>query len=298
MFKFILSAISVLPLLFPLGGAVTFNLNTNAYPEVTDHHCIASTTERQRRHAVGCDGVTNCQSASTGRSCDEIPYASTFDGGLGCFARDWTNSGRSINSLYIYGTHRCVNAGQNSAHGSALGTFYSQNNIQNFQEFNVAIPIPTGGCPNPNSVWCVRFLNAVRSGGSAAAIRAICSAATSQQSYQKVLSSAYSTNPRCPSRNYRRDESSIDANNTADALAKDIDADMTLHDITPDMVQIATLENGMQILPMFGGAHKLDDDVWVHEDSSDKGAISKVVRVASMKEMAKELDELDKRQNC
>ncbi|RDB15139.1 hypothetical protein Hypma_005179, partial [Hypsizygus marmoreus] len=80
MFKFILSAISILPLLFPLGGAVTFNLNTNAYPEVTDHHCIAyycagfnfpnsptgfhrdtarsSTTERQRRHAVGCDGVT------------------------------------------------------------------------------------------------------------------------------------------------------------------------------------------------------------------------------------------------
>jgi len=44
----------------------------------------------------------------------KIPYASTFDGGLGCFARDWTNSGRNLGSLYRYATHRCVSSHDSS----------------------------------------------------------------------------------------------------------------------------------------------------------------------------------------
>jgi len=44
----------------------------------------------------------------------KIPYASTFDGGLGCFSQDWTGSGRNIGSLYRYATHRCVQSRDNS----------------------------------------------------------------------------------------------------------------------------------------------------------------------------------------
>jgi hypothetical protein len=71
----------------------------------------------------------------------KIPYASTFDGGLGCFASGWTNSGHDLRDLYTFGTHRCVDRSQNSgkfeltcvdcpillvliAHGAALNNFY------------------------------------------------------------------------------------------------------------------------------------------------------------------------------
>ncbi|GLB44249.1 hypothetical protein LshimejAT787_1601790 [Lyophyllum shimeji] len=300
-------AVSVLSLFVPCTNAKVFGLDTRAYPEVTDHHCIAfycsglryfttptgfhrdtagnSNTERSRRHAIGCDGVTNCRTSTTGWSCDEIPYASTFDGGLGCFASDWTRSGRSINSLYNVGTHRCVNAGQNSAHGQALTTFYGRNNIQNYEEFTVGFLL-NNGCPNPRSSWCARFFNAVRSGRSTAAL---CAVATRQRSYAKLTSSAYSRAPRCPSRNYRREDTS----SPEDAPNNDT-VTPSFAEVTDDMVQVATLENGLQIVPMFG-ARKVGDDVWIHDDTLQNGTTSKVVGVASMKEA---FSGLGKRQTC
>lgn len=309
MHPLIVVALGVLSLFVPSTNAVAFGLDSNSYPEVTDHHCIAfycsglryfatgtgfhrdtagnSNTERSRRHAIGCDGVTDCRTSTTGWSCDEIPYASTFDGGLGCFASDWTRSGRSINSLYNVGTHRCVNAGQNSAHGQALSTFYARNNIRNFEEFTVEF-ILSNGCPNPRSSWCARFFNAVRSGQSTAAL---CATATSQRSYAKLTSSAYVRYPRCPSRNYRREESSdLDVQEPAVPT----NSSVAFEDVTADMLEVATLENGVQVMPMFG-AHKVGDEVWIHDDTFQDGKTSKVISVNSFKEA---FSHLGKRQTC
>lgn len=86
-FSYILTAL----LLTPFAVGVTFSLDSNAYPDVTDHHCIAylcagfafpyhphgfhrdlsPTHRRQRRHAVGCDKITKC---GTGHSCDEVSF--------------------------------------------------------------------------------------------------------------------------------------------------------------------------------------------------------------------------------
>jgi hypothetical protein len=82
---FSLLLLSALVYLVPSINAQTFALNTASYPTVADHHCISwacgdinwssmhrddqDTYARNRRHAIGCDGVTVCGS---GDSCDEV----------------------------------------------------------------------------------------------------------------------------------------------------------------------------------------------------------------------------------
>ncbi|KAL0945383.1 hypothetical protein HGRIS_000878 [Hohenbuehelia grisea] len=68
-----------------------------------------------RGAAIGC-GVRNpCE--SLGLSCDEVPYASTYDGGLGCFAQGKTG-------VYYSGTIHCVPVGEHAAFNKLLTTFY------------------------------------------------------------------------------------------------------------------------------------------------------------------------------
>lgn len=94
MYTPLVAIFSILSLFVGSTNAVAFVLDPGSYPEVTDHHCIAfycsglngfqrspngfhrdtnsGTSERGRRHAIGCDGVTDCHTSTTGQSCDEV----------------------------------------------------------------------------------------------------------------------------------------------------------------------------------------------------------------------------------
>ncbi|THH10016.1 hypothetical protein EW146_g8509 [Bondarzewia mesenterica] len=87
-----------------------FGLSCALYPDVCDTTCFAmfcggvtghalhydpnsgttmpnpssqTTTANYRRAAIGCVNSNHCATNTTGLSCDEFPYASTYDGGLG-----------------------------------------------------------------------------------------------------------------------------------------------------------------------------------------------------------------------
>ncbi|KAK0541040.1 hypothetical protein OC835_000360 [Tilletia horrida] len=109
----------------------SLTFNCRAYPDVCDHHVYANgcanfrfvlpqngfhrdgnaddSISSKRRRAVGCGGVTNCGDNS---DCDEIPYASTYDGGLGCYGVSAGYKGPQ-SDLYNRGSHHCVNRSQN-----------------------------------------------------------------------------------------------------------------------------------------------------------------------------------------
>ncbi|THV00507.1 hypothetical protein K435DRAFT_794145 [Dendrothele bispora CBS 962.96] len=149
--------ISIVAILASIALAQTppplFQLNFANYPDVCDNHCNAFTChdlnsvtlhrdetagdtgdDNRRRTAIGCGNNNYCPS---GRDCDEFPYASTFDGGLGCYPDGFTgNAGDLVQS----GTTRCVDPGQNSAHGSDLANFYSQFGVGNSDPFFVGVP--------------------------------------------------------------------------------------------------------------------------------------------------------------
>ncbi|KAL0576509.1 hypothetical protein V5O48_005484 [Marasmius crinis-equi] len=138
----------------------TFNLDCSRYPDVCDNHCNAFSCyglynvgihrditaadtgdDNRRRAAVGCGSNNYCPA---GTACDEYPYASTYDGGLGCYPDGYDGGATLIQS----GNTRCVDPGQNSAHGADLGNFYTQNNINNGDAFIVAVPNqPSGVSP-------------------------------------------------------------------------------------------------------------------------------------------------------
>ncbi|KAH8109300.1 hypothetical protein DFH11DRAFT_1548428 [Phellopilus nigrolimitatus] len=142
----LLAAIKICPV-----TAQTFSLVCNgdsSYPDVCDTfsfanlcHGITATlhydatsdanTGQQRRTAVGCTGSAN-QCAGTDDQCDEYPYASTYDGGLGCYPDGYQGQDQLAQS----GATRCANSVQNQRHGQAIGQFYSNvlhnNNGQSF----------------------------------------------------------------------------------------------------------------------------------------------------------------------
>ncbi|KAF5337570.1 hypothetical protein D9758_016840 [Tetrapyrgos nigripes] len=125
-------------------GQATFVLDCPRYPDVCDNHCNAFTChdlqglqlhrdvtagdtgdDNRRRTAIGCGSNNYCPS---GRDCDEYPYASTYDGGLGCYPDGFPGN---AGDLLQIGTTRCVDPGQNSAHGSDLSNFYAQFDVGN-----------------------------------------------------------------------------------------------------------------------------------------------------------------------
>jgi len=75
--------------------------------------------------------------------------------------------------------------------------------------------------------------------------------------------------PRCPSRGYREASDDI-------ALAGSHSRNVTV-----DTVQVATLENGFQVMSFFG-THQVGDKVWIHDDTLQNGTISKVAKVGSL----------------
>jgi hypothetical protein len=88
-------------------------------------------------------------------------------------------------------------------------------------------------------------------------------------------------NPRCPSRNYRQGEPSDDI-----ALAGSHDDNLEVipaRNVTADTVQVATLENGFQVMSLFG-THQVGDEVWMHDDTLQNGIISKVAKVGSLRD--------------
>ncbi|KAK0536573.1 hypothetical protein OC842_001932 [Tilletia horrida] len=130
----------------------SLTFNCRAYPDVCDHHVYANgcanfrfvlpqngfhrdgnaddSISSKRRRAVGCGGVTNCGDNS---DCDEIPYASTYDGGLGCYGVSAGYKGPQ-SDLYNRGSHHCVNRSQNRRHGNTVKQFYADSNIGDSQK--------------------------------------------------------------------------------------------------------------------------------------------------------------------
>ncbi|KAJ7671496.1 hypothetical protein DFH06DRAFT_1124701 [Mycena polygramma] len=136
----ILSAAVTALLVTPLSAQVTvtpsFNLVCSDYPDVCDNHCNAfychDITSRlhydatsdvgtgdQRRTAIGCGSGNYCPS---GTDCDEFPYASTYDGGLG-----------------IVFLHK--------GHGNALGQFYTSAGLNNGDPFLVNLDATVNDSP-------------------------------------------------------------------------------------------------------------------------------------------------------
>ncbi|KAL0576510.1 hypothetical protein V5O48_005485 [Marasmius crinis-equi] len=150
---FALTVVFVASLATTAFAQATFNLDCARYPDVCDNHCNAFSChglfnrglhrditaadtgdDNRRRTAIGCGEKNYCPS---GTDCDEYPYASTFDGGLGCYPDGFPGNAADLRQE---GTTRCVDPSQNRMHGADLGNFYSQNNINNGDEFLVSVP--------------------------------------------------------------------------------------------------------------------------------------------------------------
>ncbi|KAF7290445.1 Aldo-ket-red domain-containing protein [Mycena chlorophos] len=214
-----LSSAQVVPPNLPPGPMIL--LNSAQYPTVTDHHCLAvscsfintngmirdnSTTSRtsasRRRRAIGCDGVTNCHTSLTGTSCDEIFYASTYSGGLGCYAANYIANGGVLGNLPPLGTHRCVAAADNSAHGGAVNRWYVNNRIPDGGVFYFSFLIPANGCMNAASSYCRRMFN-VANGYVGDSYGQICSDGLADgRQFAGITTSQRTQHPRCPSRGY------------------------------------------------------------------------------------------------
>ncbi|KAF8883003.1 hypothetical protein BD779DRAFT_897853 [Infundibulicybe gibba] len=137
---FSLVSATVLILSTPTGvHAQIFALACDLYSDICDNysngvlcHGIGttlhydSTSSRgdgdKRRAAIGCGSENHC--SRTGTQCDEYPYASTYDGGLGCYP------GGFGGALIQSGATRCANGTQNRLHGQALAQFY-RNQLHN-----------------------------------------------------------------------------------------------------------------------------------------------------------------------
>nr|GAT42332.1 predicted protein [Mycena chlorophos] len=130
-------------------------INTNGM--IRDQSANLDMNANRRRRAIGCDGITNCRTSTTGRSCDEIFYASTYSGGLGCYAADYLAIGGTMANLPPLGTHRCVDAVENSSHGGAVNRFYQRANVGNGGVFYFTFLIPASGCMNARSTYCRRI---------------------------------------------------------------------------------------------------------------------------------------------
>ncbi|KAH8109321.1 hypothetical protein DFH11DRAFT_953931 [Phellopilus nigrolimitatus] len=75
----------------------------------------------KRRAAIGCTKPANHCTGQVGIECDEYPYASTYDGGLGCYPDGY----RGPDHLAQTGATRCADGEQNGDHGRAIARFYA-----------------------------------------------------------------------------------------------------------------------------------------------------------------------------
>ncbi|EJD35586.1 hypothetical protein AURDEDRAFT_175315 [Auricularia subglabra TFB-10046 SS5] len=145
-----------------------FVLNCTLYPDVCDNTCNAVychgvqqilhydplsnsnlpnpltgvTAAGYRRANIGCG--TNNYCSGTGTDCDEYPYASTFDGGVGCIAARYTGAAGDIAQS---GTTRCATPAQNRAHGAQLAAFYLTHLLAPGAQFKVAFDATIDNAP-------------------------------------------------------------------------------------------------------------------------------------------------------
>ncbi|KAF9456469.1 hypothetical protein BDZ94DRAFT_1241507 [Collybia nuda] len=157
-----LSYLVVSALLYTQAVAVVFTFDCKKAPGVCDTHCFArscagidwahkgfhrdalassrqpkpnskTTSNDLRRQAIGCVNSNPCSGGST---CDELPYASTYDGGLGCVPQGF---GGNSKDLYQQGVVHCVAGTENQVHGALLNTFYNKEKIADGALFTVGL---------------------------------------------------------------------------------------------------------------------------------------------------------------
>ncbi|KAF8884819.1 hypothetical protein BD779DRAFT_758849 [Infundibulicybe gibba] len=152
LFSFVSAAILALSTATGVHAQV-FALNCSRYSEICDNHSngifchgIGTTLHydptstssqgngRRRRTAVGCGGDNYCAGRRS-IQCDEYPYASTYDGGLGCYPAGFPGT---PNTLIQSGVTLCANGSQNGRHGQALGQFYRVARLQNGGAFGLS----------------------------------------------------------------------------------------------------------------------------------------------------------------
>ncbi|KAF7305690.1 Aldo-ket-red domain-containing protein [Mycena chlorophos] len=185
-------------------------------------------------------------STLTGTSCDEIFYASTYSGGLGCYAANYIANGGVLGNLPPLGTHRCVAAADNSAHGGAVNRWYVNNRIPDGGVFYFSFLIPANGCMNAASSYCRRMFN-VANGYVGDSYGQICSDGLADgRQFAGITTSQRTQHPRCPSRGY----------GPANITGSDDDADSQSDDSEDD----EDLVGDMSLVP--GPAPSLTDHVY------------------------------------
>ncbi|KAK0541039.1 hypothetical protein OC835_000359 [Tilletia horrida] len=277
----------------------SLTLNCHSYPDVCDHHvyadgCAAAdfrftasqngfhrdghgddSINAKRRRAVGCGGVTNC---GDNMDCDEIPYASTYDGGLGCYGVSAGYQGPQTN-LYSRGSHHCVNRSQNRRHGNAVMQFYA----------NTQLDLTTEASPSSYSSGTFAYrqvvvkqnYQAAKTDAERAKFRAEYEAncrAYAQTGQQAVLSRASRTGV-CPDRNAARYATNI--NTTAAGTQEDritdsaravgnnaaIAASAAMNFGLDQPRQVLTLSSGTKVYALYGApVFKLGHNVTLHGD--------------------------------
>ncbi|KAH7100038.1 hypothetical protein BKA62DRAFT_758269 [Auriculariales sp. MPI-PUGE-AT-0066] len=85
-----------------------------------------------RRQAIGC--ATSGCADNTAKQCDEFPYASTYDGGLGCVIDRFKGQASEIARTGVY---HCADKDDNRKHGTALKAFYGSASLGNGGRFQI-----------------------------------------------------------------------------------------------------------------------------------------------------------------
>ncbi|KAH8109320.1 hypothetical protein DFH11DRAFT_1628662 [Phellopilus nigrolimitatus] len=248
MLAFTITSASLLAaIMIPPAVAQTFELvcqGNSGYPDVCDNFSFASSCAgitgflhydatsdagdaNLRRAAIGCTGASN-QCAGTGTQCDEYPYASTYDGGLG------SNQSSSSSAA-----HR-----QNAGHGQAIGQFY-RNMLQN-----------TNG-----RSFLVGYQNDAR-GPLGEAIRTQGTAACPDDSTGIYRYRTTPATPSCPARGSRRRANDVASNSTNLARAVEI----LMHNVTTESGRVVTVPYSKENSDAVAKFLAVGQPIWTHRD--------------------------------
>ncbi|KAH8109301.1 hypothetical protein DFH11DRAFT_1548429 [Phellopilus nigrolimitatus] len=250
-------------------AAQTFELvcqGNTGYPDVCDNHSFAafcrgitghlhydatadSGTGDQRRAAIGCSGAAN-HCTGTNTQCDEYPYASTYDGGLGCYPDGYNGPDRLIQA----GTTRCANGPQNGRHGQAIGQFYS-NMLHN----------------NNGQPFLVGYKNDAR-GPLGELIRTQGTAACPDDSTGIYRYRTTPATPACPARGSRRRANDIASNSTNSVRADEIQ----MYNVTTESGRVVTVPYSKKNSDAVAKFLAAGQPIWTHRDDGT-GVSEKIV---------------------
>ncbi|KAH8109277.1 hypothetical protein DFH11DRAFT_1548406 [Phellopilus nigrolimitatus] len=210
-----------------------------------------SGTDTQRRAAVGCTGSANQCNGQAGVQCDEYPYASTYDGGLGCYPDGYQGQ----DQLALSGGTHCADSVQNQRHGQAMGQFYGTvlhyNNGQTFMlGYQNDVRGPLG--------------EAFRVSGTQA-----CPTGSGTDSYR--FRSTPST-PSCPGRGYRRAIDDSSSSNSTNTLPFQI----LFHNVTAESGRVVTVPYRKEEADVVEKLLAVGQPIWTHDDDGN-GVAEKIV---------------------